>query len=87
MEMPWCTLCESVVHFLENMVLTNDTVSKLEQNVEKVCSIFPDTMVNGCIDVVHKIIDGMVSLGGSSKLLCSLLTLCSPLNSMTGNDP
>ncbi|XP_052768278.1 uncharacterized protein LOC128208756 [Mya arenaria] len=77
---PICVLCEFVMRELDGMLKGNRSVVAIEEALDKVCSLMPDTLSAECTDFVKqygKLVIQFLVQELDPKEICTKLTLCS----------
>lgn len=75
-----CVLCEFVMKQLDDMLKANATEAEIEQALEEVCSLLPDTIKQECDDFVKEYGQAVIEMlvqELSPDVICKTLGLCS----------
>jgi saposin len=75
-----CTVCETVVQYLEALVAENATMSALESALEKVCNFLPDKYKSECdyiVETYGSLVITYVTTVLTPKEICETVGACS----------
>jgi len=75
-----CQICEQIVTFIENWIENNESITAIEQYLEIVCTLAPDTWQQPCDALVDYGIEEAIQWleeNENATALCSQLELCS----------
>jgi len=75
-----CAICQQIVSFVENWVENNSSIADIEQYLEIVCTLAPDTWQQPCDALVDYGVEEVIEWiqeNENATTLCSQLNLCS----------
>jgi len=75
-----CAICQQIVSFLENWIENNSSVATVEQYLEIVCTLAPDTWQQPCDALVDYGVEEAIQWiqeNENATTLCSQINLCS----------
>lgn len=74
-----CTLCEYVLHFIQETLATPATDDEVKQTIEKVCNKFPNTVRGQCHNFIDMYGDAVIALliqGLDPRTICPKIKIC-----------
>jgi len=75
----YCGICETVIQYLDSILVENATEAQIQADLERVCNFLPDTIKQTCDQLVEQYLDIIVQLVAKAltpEQVCTEIGLC-----------